>query len=415
MELLLLLGLPALALALFDDEDSESDTSPAANDPDPDTASPPTVVDPDPVTPPPLTVIDADYGNHVVGSDGNDNLLVESGFSGQVDAGEGDDRIEATGMRGQEWEVDVTGWAPKLFSAEVLPTAQQLGIPDGSVGSTFLPTEDVIRNLYNSVPPPVATDTVPGVVELLGGWGNDTLVAHGTDLVLDGGPGADLLDMRDASDAFATLGEGDTLIGSDVGPIGAYGLAGSEIRGGDADEYFHGARGATISGGGGDDDIVSYGLDVVITGGEGNDTIYARGDELIDSQTEYSVDYMYYNYGSATLDGGAGDDLILFADLSYTISGGAGADDFTGLISPVAKVVLTDFVSGEDSARLTLTGFIPSKINIVEEDGDTLIRYGEETVVYVLGQTGLSVQQSSLVGETELWGQPLFLTFIKLT
>jgi len=137
-------------------------------------------------------------------------------------------------------------------------------------------------------------DRMSGTGELLGGEGDDQLFAMGSNTLLDGGSG------------------GDILFGSDYADI---------LRGADGNDVLHGGRGLdTLWGGTGDDWMEGGAGADMMSGEDGIDTMYggAGDDRLLGG---IGSDRIYGEGGINVLRGGAGDDRMF---------GGAGDDRMFG-------------------------------------------------------------------------------------
>ncbi|MBD3664376.1 calcium-binding protein [Sulfitobacter aestuariivivens] len=206
----------------------------------------------------------------------------------------------------------------------------------------------------------LSTDDLAGAATLDGGLGTDTLTGSGTDILLAGGGGADVLTLETAFDpatevsSSANGGDGDDT-------ITATGIGGS-VDGGGADDVIS-VQGAfeTITGGNGDDTIVSdsadFGGGTPVDGGAGNDDITISDN----AGTGFSTQ----------INGGDGNDairsMVLWGDATSAdvLTGGAGADSFTvgfiqlgandGTLGQVMEI--TDFDPAEDQLAIDLSGF----------------------------------------------------------
>jgi Ca2+-binding RTX toxin-like protein len=135
-----------------------------------------------------------------------------------------------------------------------------------------------------------------------GGEGNDTLVGGGGDDVLLGGAGDDLLDGGSGNDAIYGGEDNDVVQGG----------AGDDILSGDSgkDMVFGGSGNDLISGGAGDDTLYGEAGNDVLMGGVGNDALVGGdGDDLLMGGT--GNDRLYGGRGNDRLDGGEGEDVLL--------------------------------------------------------------------------------------------------------
>ncbi len=165
-------------------------------------------------------------------------------------------------------------------------------------------------------------------------------------------------------------------------------LGSVELDGAGGDDTVIGAAGLDTVRGGGDDDRVrgSYSADL-IHGDDGDDDLDGGAPES-GAADDGASDTLLGGAGSDRLDGNFGDDSLNGGDDSDdlygnygddTLTGGAGADRFSG--GPGVNVV-TDFVDGED---LILAGRNLDGVQILDDEGDTLIRYADDFVTRLLG------------------------------
>jgi Ca2+-binding RTX toxin-like protein len=159
-------------------------------------------------------------------------------------------------------------------------------------------------------------DLVPAELAVLGGSGDDTLVGSAGPDDLDGGPGTDALTGGAGDDHLRAYLGSDSLSGGpgDDRLVAEYTQA-AVLHGGDDNDTVTAtlnAGTASVDGEGGDDTITAGGL---VHGGDGNDVLHA--------------------YGTGTLDGGPGDDVLDDHDsagIAQRLDGGPGFDtvEWTG-------------------------------------------------------------------------------------
>jgi Ca2+-binding RTX toxin-like protein len=153
-------------------------------------------------------------------------------------------------------------------------------------------------------------DLVPPGLAVLGGAGDDTLVGSAGPDDLDGGPGTDALTGGGGNDHLRAFMGNDSLSGGagDDQLVAEYTQA-AVLQGGDDNDIITATLNsgtASVDGGGGDDTIKAGGL---IHGGDGNDLLHA--------------------YGTGTLDGGPGNDVLDDdepAGIAQQLNGGPGFD-----------------------------------------------------------------------------------------
>ncbi|MBT2131558.1 calcium-binding protein [Aliiroseovarius lamellibrachiae] len=229
---------------------------------------------------------------------------------------------------------------------------------------------DAALKLFNGTPfVEMEEDGLVGVID--GQGGDDTITTGDNASFAFGGEGDDKITVG-AAPAAVFGGEGDDEI------IGAYTAASDEysgyldggigndlVRGGEGidlifggqhDDNGEGPDDDTLSGGAGDDQINGgYGADV-IAGDEGNDVLNHLGHAMEQSGAERSSFDWHIDNEADTLDGGEGDDTIIF-DRADTATGGVGADNFHLYFdddSGEGHADVTDFVPGEDFLKVTL-------------------------------------------------------------
>ena len=150
--------------------------------------------------------------------------------------------------------------------------------------------------------------------------GQSYAVPDGQELVIRTGGGTDRIDVPEGTDVDVTVigGEGNDTIVARGGDDTVLGMDGEDKidAGGGADRVSGGADADYLDGQGGDD---------VVVGGSGRDTLYGMdGDDVLAGGE--GQDYLEGAEGDDRLDGGEGDDILSGGKGDDTIQGGAGDD-----------------------------------------------------------------------------------------
>ncbi len=206
-------------------------------------------------------------------------------------------------------------------------------------GTNYIIVQGDVTN-YTTVNGGSAIFVVEALGAQVGTAGNDTLVGTplkdtisglGGDDVISGGSGADSLMGNEGNDSILG-GEGaDTILGGDgndtlLGEAGADSIVGGDgddsiVGGADNDTLLGGVGNDTILGGNGNNSIVGGADADSLVAGTGSDTLLGESgnDTLVANAT-----------GTASLDGGDGDDSFLFVSgvqlANNTVVGGTGTD-----------------------------------------------------------------------------------------
>lgn len=213
---------------------------------------------------------------------------------------------------------------------------------------------------------------------ILGGSGEDKLVGDAGDDKLEGGDGNDTLDGGDGEDDLLG-GAGNDVISGGEGDDTIIGGSGSDfVGGGDGNDVIDTGGSApapdrgypglfagdsdplndrdTVDGGAGDDLIMTGDDNDTISGGDGNDTIYAGFDDDL-------------------IGGDAGDDLIIAGEGSDEVYGGTGADTIYGGLGPSAPDALNILDATDlrpDNGRDTISGGDGNDVIFGQDDDDVL-------------------------------------------
>jgi serralysin len=173
---------------------------------------------------------------------------------------------------------------------------------------------------------------------LLGGGGDDQILASGGGDLVDGGDGIDNL-LMDFTGTLAAL----------VFTMRANGASFDMTLGGVVTAAVRNVETLLITAGGGRDvmNATAASFYVVLDGGDDNDVVRggASGDVLIGSG------------GNDRLHGNGGDDLLVGGAGRDTMEGGAGRDLFRWDVAAEARDVILDFRSGEDRLWVDASGF----------------------------------------------------------
>ena len=250
---------------------------------------------------------------------------------------------------------------------------------NGNSGSDLIFGNGGADGLYGGFPSGVG-DEADGSDSLYGGDGADNIGGGGSDDALYGGAGEDTLDGGLGDDTLYGEADADTVSGN----------AGDDLLyGGDGDDYF-GSREA-----------------------EGDDTIYGgRGEDTI---AEANIPFSG-GPNISVIDGGGGDDAILF-DGGSTITGGGG-DDALQLWhdqSTDGPSVITDFEPGSDSLMVYLDGVTTSagsefRVEDWPDGQGADLYYGQELLAEIAGAQGLDPSAIGLRVSLDQDGGPVNLT-----
>ncbi len=216
---------------------------------------------------------------------------------------------------------------------------------------------------------------------LFGNEGDDTIIAGTGALAAFGGQGDDRLDGSDSVDSYLDGGSGDDVLTGGDGDDQLFGGSHEDEVPSDLD-----ATDNDILDGGDGDDILKGGLGADwLLGGDGDDVIDHFGHAMEESGAEQH-EYDWHNDGASdVLDGGAGNDTLIFG-ASDVATGGEGNDVFWlysdgNFEVPVAQVM--DFEAGRDFLRVSLDegeGHADLTCEVSPSDN------GEDGVVTVGGQ-----------------------------
>jgi Ca2+-binding RTX toxin-like protein len=209
-----------------------------------------------------------------------------------------------------------------------------------------------------------------------GGNGNDTLLGGGdADLLsgnqgddqLHGGSGNDSLDGGPGNDALYAASSQDFVYDPISDAVGSA----NQLTGGDGNDYLVGDQGNdTLYGGGdndtlyganGNDQLFGEGNNDLLDGGEGNDTL--DGGSGIDTVSGgWGDDRIVYDSADTSIDGGAGNDVLVLTSLvtidlanaSDQVSGGGNAIGFEGVDFSALLQAIT--YSGDDKDNVIIGG-----------------------------------------------------------
>ena len=229
-----------------------------------------------------------------------------------------------------------------------------------------------------------------GADSIDGGAGNDviylSLASLNEDVVIDGGDGSNTL-------AFRNIGIWD----NDPYDAITFNLA-TDL--GNAQNF------ANVSGSGYADSITGDNVANILIGGGDSDTLDgSAGDDIIygdynindTSGLLYGVRQYSISEGNDTLVGGAGNDVLHGNDGADTLDGGTGADTLTGGSGSDTFILragdggetieLADTITDFDLANdlLMLEGFTRRQLSISQESGNSIVKYGGEFVVLIIG------------------------------
>ena len=288
--------------------------------------------------------------NDVVFAPGLDTLRLASGvladgtFSGTLDHFAPGDVIDLEGVGLATGASLGAGNLLTISGAPGGPITLQLDAADNFTGDVFQ----------------VATDNAGGTLLTLG----EALNGGNGNLVLNGGPGSDIINAGNGNDVISGGGGNDVVNAGNGNDTINDGAGNDALKAGNGNDVISAGGGAdTINAGNGRDFIdAGDGNDTVNAGngndsidvGDGNDTIkVGNGNDVISAGS--GTDVITAGNGNDTINGGAGNDIIKAGNGNDIINGGAGNDILTAGVgndrfvfsAGFGKDTVTDFHSGD--------------------------------------------------------------------
>lgn len=310
--------------------------------------------------------------HEVNGTSGDDQITAEDGFTGTIHGQGGDDRITVN-----------SGDNPALDHIRT-------GVGDVEWHNSTQPGSEY----------PGSSKHFPhGLTVVDGGSGNDTIsVQSGAAHILDS-KGADLVDLRQAHNAVAYGGKGDTIVGSNQSGanIDAFIEGRGEFQGGTASEHATAlGDGAKIHGGKGNDTLMSDDGAAHLIGGAGNDVLYGSVKDDAFNPKNAGKFGNYMDDARDTLEGGQGNDVIHFSNKDI-VSGGDGDDRFYAEVNPGDAAQLSDFTPGKENVWVSIQDKsktvqeFSSRIGLAEVNGDSVLYVDGKATVNLAKTSGLTV------------------------
>lgn len=263
--------------------------------------------------------------------------------------------------------------------------------------------EDLEINIVEGTDDNDTLNGTDGMDDLFGEGGDDVLSGGAGWDLLDGGAGNDTMTGGEDEDWFLMQGGGDDVI-EDFNPeedmidLTGTGVSFDDIQSTTTDAgiqlsweggslLLKGATGEISSDWFQTDDDFD-GDDIVIddpdfdgdANGDFNINIVegTDGDDTLDGTD--GMDDIFGGDGNDVLNGGAEWDFLFGEGGDDTLTGGADADVFF-FGAEAGNDVVTDFTPGEDILDLTDAGVTMDDLTITEQNGDTLVSWGENSVL----------------------------------
>ncbi len=207
--------------------------------------------------------------------------------------------------------------------------------------------------------------------EYLGGLGDDTIWSYTTssdkELVLDGGPGTDLLVHTTSLPVALIIDLRTGVTGNPLLEFRGF----ENLTSGRGDDTLTGTDGANeIDGQEGDDTILGLGGDDVLKGSAGNDKLFG-GDDNDRLFGGADNDLLDGGRGENELDGGAGDDRLIGNGAGDILRGGAGNDTYD--VQKTNTTVTEATGEGTDLVRATATFILPEYVENLQLLGNANI------------------------------------------
>ena len=220
---------------------------------------------------------------------------------------------------------------------------------------------------------------------VIGGAGNDTLIANARGGLADGLGGNDFVEGGAGNDTLYGGAGSDTL----------YGFDGRDLAdGGDGNDNLNGHGGNdTLAGGAGNDTIAGGNDQDLLAGGDGPDTVNGnQGNDTVSGGT--GNDLLFGGAGNDSLAGDAGNDTLAGDLGNDTLTGGAGSDLFQ-FAAGSGRDRITDFSFAEGD-RLQLPRGTAYTLGQAT-DGAAMVSWGSSDSVVLAGITRSSVTAGWIV------------------
>ena len=281
-----------------------------------------------------------DDGNDTLDGGDGDDLLVGGTGNDVLNGNWGDDTLE--GGPGDDTLNGFWGTDTAFYAQDVAGVTVTLDIADDGTPSGTATGADI------------GNDTLVDIENVVGGYGNDTLIGNGYSNVLEGGAGDDILDggWNDDTASFAGAVQGVTVVLTDPASE-PDGIAGGSASG--ADTGTDTLRNIeNVIGGAGDDSITGNDRDNTFEGGHGNDILNGGGgiDTAIftsalspltvdlaagtasgaetGNDTLTGIENIIAGGGADRITGDAADNLLVGGNDDDVIYGGEGTDELYG-------------------------------------------------------------------------------------
>ncbi len=234
--------------------------------------------------------------------------------------------------------------------------------------------------------------------------GADTIDGLAGDDGIDAGGGNDLAEGGDGNDAVFGGNGNDTLGGGEGNDQLVGGAGDDSASGGAGDDTLSSLGGADTLDGGAGHDVLEGSGGGLLTGGDGNDTISAGDGDVVRGDAGDDVIINPW-LGSAQISGGAGDDFVITAPSVRLISGGEGID--TLYLQPsngdTFRNVAIDLVTGQFGTEITGTFGAVRDFEVIYFGAAPMnIRFwGQETADVVSFNSGAS----NLLATAQIFGR----------
>ena len=241
------------------------------------------------------------------GGAGND-LIISSSVGAVIEAGDGNDQVQISGLRSGPTTVTLGGGSDVLVYTPSLGWTAPVIVTDFHTDDRLAVQMDLVLPGWDPSIDPLSA----GYIRLIQA-GADVVVQVDTD-----GPGSaatfvDLLRLQNVQ--VSVLTAGDTFGGSPGGGFGGGG-SGGQVPTAGADNLSATGMNTEVHAGAGDDTITAGDAPTYMRGDEGNDVIIGGS----------AFDDANGNMGNDTVATGAGDDWAVGGKDNDSLSGGAGSD-----------------------------------------------------------------------------------------